>query len=181
MGKRSNYDRKERDFYPTPYEAVLPLLSHLPKGTPFVEPCAGDGALVRHLTVNEMLCQSAFDIEPQDCSVKPFNALDRFTADLIITNPPWQRELLHKMILHFRSIAPSWLLFDVDWMHTKQAAGFLDCCSKIVSVGRVSWMGNNQTGMDNCCWYLFEQNKADTVFYGRESERCRDTLEMFDD
>ena len=25
MGKRSDFERVERDFYPTPYEAVLPL------------------------------------------------------------------------------------------------------------------------------------------------------------
>ena len=30
MGKRSDYERKERDFYPTPMEAFLPLLPHLP-------------------------------------------------------------------------------------------------------------------------------------------------------
>jgi len=32
MGKRSNFDRIERDFYPTPIEAVEPLLDHLPYG-----------------------------------------------------------------------------------------------------------------------------------------------------
>ena len=29
MGKRSNYIRKDRDFYPTPLAAVYPLLPHL--------------------------------------------------------------------------------------------------------------------------------------------------------
>jgi hypothetical protein len=48
MGKRSSFDRVPRDFYPTPYEAVLPLLAHLPRCT-FNEPCAGNGALIRHL------------------------------------------------------------------------------------------------------------------------------------
>ena len=28
MGKRSDFERRERDFYPTPEEAVLPLLSY---------------------------------------------------------------------------------------------------------------------------------------------------------
>ena len=31
MGKRSNFERIERDFYPTPEEALIPLLPHLPK------------------------------------------------------------------------------------------------------------------------------------------------------
>ena len=31
MGKRSNFERNPRDFYPTPKEAVIPLLPHLPE------------------------------------------------------------------------------------------------------------------------------------------------------
>ena len=31
MGKRSDFERKPRDFYPTPMEAVEPLLEHLPQ------------------------------------------------------------------------------------------------------------------------------------------------------
>jgi len=30
MGKRSSFERAPRDFYPTPAEAVTPLLAHLP-------------------------------------------------------------------------------------------------------------------------------------------------------
>ena len=49
MGKRSDFERKPRDFYPTPIEAVEPLLPHLPEGFKFAEPCAGNGALIEHL------------------------------------------------------------------------------------------------------------------------------------
>ena len=51
MGKRSNFERREADFYPTPRPAVLPLIPYLRSGgiRTFAEPCAGDGALVRHL------------------------------------------------------------------------------------------------------------------------------------
>jgi len=52
MGKRSSFKRVERDFYPTPREAVLPLLLHLEYGTAFSEPCAGDGALIRPYVSN---------------------------------------------------------------------------------------------------------------------------------
>ena len=31
MGKRSDFERVERDFYPTPCKAVEPLVQHLPK------------------------------------------------------------------------------------------------------------------------------------------------------
>ena len=49
MGKRSNFERREADFYPTPRAAVLPLIPYLRGIRSFAEPCAGDGALVRHL------------------------------------------------------------------------------------------------------------------------------------
>lgn len=46
MGKRSDFERHERDYYRTPPSAVAPLLAHLPIMTHFIEPCAGDGALI---------------------------------------------------------------------------------------------------------------------------------------
>jgi hypothetical protein len=49
MGKRSSFERREADFYPTPRVAVVPLIPHLRCIKTFAEPCAGDGALVRHL------------------------------------------------------------------------------------------------------------------------------------
>ena len=62
MGKRSDFDRAPRDFYPTPREAVLPLLPHLGQRTLFSEPCAGDGALVDHLQAAGHLCIFESDI-----------------------------------------------------------------------------------------------------------------------
>ena len=73
------------------------------------------------------------------------------------------------MIDHLCKIAPTWLLFDADWMHTKQAIPYLDYCEKIVSIGRVKWFGN-ASGKDNSCWYLFDGKDFDrsgTTFYGR--------------
>jgi hypothetical protein len=49
MGKRSNFERREADFYPTPRAAVVPLIPHLRGISSFAEPGAGDCALVRHL------------------------------------------------------------------------------------------------------------------------------------
>ena len=63
MGKRSSFIRKERDFYPTPYEAVIPLLPYLDRDA-FCEPCAGDGLLIDHLEKHELSCKEAWDIEP---------------------------------------------------------------------------------------------------------------------
>ena len=78
-------------------------------------------------------------------------------CDYIITNPPWNRKILHPMIDHFADQKPTWLLFDSDWMHTKQSIPYLKMLKKVVSVGRVKWIeGSASVGKDNCCWYLFE-------------------------
>ena len=166
MGKRSNFVRVERDYYPTPQHAVEPLLIHLNYKTKFVEPCAGDYRLATHLEDQGHICVNAFDIEPRDSRVQQGDAFDDFKASMIITNPPWDRKILHPMIEHFTSIAPTWLLFDADWMHTKQSAQYMKWCSSIVSVGRVKWF-NNKAGKDNAAWYLFDRINFSTTFYGR--------------
>jgi hypothetical protein len=172
MGKRSDFERVERDFYPTPYEAVLPLVDHLPETFSFVEPCAGDGRLINHLKVHGGICTWASDIEPQADFVLKADALEvePQVADCVITNPPWNRKILHPMIEHFSDRIPTWLLFDADWMHTKQSVQFIPRLKRVVSIGRVKWIeGSKSTGKDNCCWYLFDKpNGIPTQFFGRK-------------
>jgi hypothetical protein len=171
VGKRSSFDRIPRDFYPTPYEAVVPLLPHLPSRCEFIEHCAGDGALIRHLEKAGHFCNFAYDVEPRAEEIYLGDA--RFTsedrADFHITNPPWDRAVLHLIIANLSALLPTWLLFDADWMHTKQSIPFMPYCHKIVSVGRVKWIPDSKmTGKDNCCWYLFDQtSEAPAQFIGR--------------
>lgn len=176
MGKRSSFERIPRDYYPTPYEAVVPLLAHLPKRAYFIEPCAGDGRLIDHLEAAGHLCVNAYDIEPRREGILQLDARKHggTWADYFITNPPWERETLHEIIAHLSDIRPTWLLFDADWMHTKQSAPFMPYCRKIVSVGRVKWIEDSPfTGKDNCAWYLFDQwpswrrRNAPAQFIGR--------------
>lgn len=169
MGKRSAFVRNPRDFYPTPVEAVLPLLPHLAPGTAFSEPCAGDGALIRHLEAHGHRCIWESDIAPQRVMWKADALKLIFVNGVIITNPPWDRSLLHPMITHFSAQRPTWLLFDADWIHTRQAAPFLPWLQKIVSVGRVKWIPDSKmTGKDNCAWHLFDQHaEGPTVFIVR--------------
>lgn len=173
MGKRSDFERNPRDFYVTPYEAVLPLLPHLPGDGLFSEPCAGNGALAEHLNnASNLTCNWKSDIDPQSVYMHRADALTLTVAlkqsEMIITNPPWDRKILHPMIDHFRGLVPTWLLFDADWKHTKQAAPYLPYCKKIVSVGRVKWIaGSKHVGKDNCCWYLFGNEQTKTEFVGR--------------
>lgn len=175
MGKRSDFERVARDYYPTPREAVEPLIDHLPQTEfDYVEPCAGDGRLIEHihqLTDGQADCVFASDIEPQRDDIFQADALQldlgEAEVDFCITNPPWERKFLHAFLDHYIDMCPTWLLFDADWAHTKQSSLLMTYCAKIVSVGRVKWFGN-MSGKDNCCWYLFDKNhKEPTQFYGR--------------
>jgi hypothetical protein len=176
MGKRSDFKRAKLDYYPTPLSAVLPLLLHVNKGSTFCEPCAGEGVLINHLELSGGLrCVSAFDVQPQTYAIRMHDAsfiteADLMDASLIITNPPWDRPVLHQIIERCSILRPTWLLFDADWMHTSQAKQHLQICRKIVSVGRVKWIeGSKNTGMENCCWYLFDANSSSTTeFIGRK-------------
>lgn len=179
MGKRSDFERIPRDFYPTPREAVLPLAPVVKPASGhrkawFYEPCCGDGALVGHLQdTDRFLCAGASDIEARGYGRQrdalDLDKYDIAAADFIITNPPWDRKVLHPMIEHFSAMRPTWLLFDADWLHTKQSAPYMPWLRKVVSVGRVKWIpGSKHTGKDNCCWYLFDQNaEGATEFVGR--------------
>jgi hypothetical protein len=171
VGKRSNFERVERDYYPTPYKAIIPLLSHLQPNTTFSEPCAGDGRLVENLEEHGHKCVYSADIEPRQKWIRKADAM-RYQArneHVIITNPPWNRDILHTLINVFARQKPTWLLFDSDWAYTLQAKPYLGRLKKIVTIGRVKWIeGSKNTGKDNCCWYLFEALESDTIrFYGK--------------
>jgi len=175
MTKRADgrFGRAERDFYPTPAEAVTPLLWRLRKGTRFYEPCAGNGTLSMTLVRCGMKCVGQSDLFPQSMAVKQLDArkLDREQlngADAIVTNPPWERKLMHELIEHLRSLAPTWLLLDADWLFTQQAAPFLRKASVIIAIGRIKWFpGSAHDGFDNHVWVRFEAHDMLPVFIGR--------------
>jgi hypothetical protein len=178
MGKRSNFERRPADFYPTPRAAMVPLFSHLRGIKTFAEPCAGEGDLVRHLESFGLRCVYRGDIrDGQDALERD----DYGGADCIITNPPWSRDVLHRLITHLQTIAPTWLLLDADWKQTRQAAPYLPHCSDIVAIGRVKWIeGSKHTGKDNACWYKFDsRHTAGPVFHWRDQGRDQASLATF--
>ena len=169
MGKRSNFERREADFYPTPRAAVVPLTPYLRAGgvKTFAEPCAGDGALVGHLESFGLRCVYSGDIRTgQDAlTLGQYGA-----ADAVVTNPPYTRAVMHRLIEHFQRIAPTWLLLDSDWASTRQATPFIASCSDIVAIGRVKWIeGSKHTGKDNHAWFRFDaRHRGAPVFHGRD-------------
>ncbi len=180
MAKRSDFERVDKDFYRTfDTRAGDRLAPFLRQRTRFIEPCAGAGDLMAQLYVHGHSCEAAWDKFPQDdCTfprILPIDALDQtistHAADCYITNPPWTREILHTLIEHLSSQLPTWLLFDADWAHTKQARPYLTYCHHIISVGRLKWIpGTTMSGKDNVAWYLFDQQAEyfGTQFIGRK-------------
>lgn len=175
MGKRSTFERRPRDWYPTPPEAVVPLLPHLEPGTDFIEPCAGDGALVGELERAGHVCVWALDIEPQAPGIQKLDAL-QFTnpggASAFITNPPWPMpgkggDPVISLILHFITMAPTWLLLPFDFAANRYFAKVADHCERIVPIGRVSWEGNGIPGKDNAAWFLFSKGPNLTILEAR--------------
>ena len=170
MGKRSDFDRQPRDFYPTPVKPVQALLPYLEYAT-FDEPCAGNGALVRHLLAAGHVLGSAYDIEPQADWIHTGDALNATTceSECFITNPPWRRDILHPLITRLSDIAPTWLLIDAGWLFTLQSAPFMERVHKIVAVGRVKWIPDSpHTGKDDAVWILIDKpNPGSTEFIGR--------------
>lgn len=177
MGKRSDFPRNKHDFYATPYEAAAPLAKIVvarDRWRRFVAPCAGAGDLIRHLESFGFVCDFAFDIEPLAPGIERLDVFDWNGGEkpqLIITNPPWSRDLLHPMIEKFANIAPTYLLFDADWAHTRQAVPYLPYCTDIWPIGRVKWIpGSPSVGKDNACWYRFNRGAhRATVFHPRGS------------
>lgn len=174
MGKRSSFERVEKDYYRTiDPRAVAALATHLPKPVTYVEPCAGKGDLIESLYRLGHTCVRASDISPSGYGIDRRDALTleyAYPAQCIITNPPWSRPILHRMIEHFVKIADyAWLLFDADWAHTRQSATYMPYCTHIVSVGRLVWIpGTNTSGKDNCAWYRFSRDGDGlTRFVGR--------------
>lgn len=175
---KTKFVRRKNDFYRTPASAVLPLIPFLKPGTLYSEVCAGDGLLIDHLSSHGMICHEAYDIDPRRQDIKQRDLLDDFEdpfevdedVDCVITNPPWTRKLLHPMIELLCEQKPTWLLFDAGWKHTAQATPYLKKCVKIVTVGRVSWMFNGQSGVDDSAFYLFDPSHPDAGaprFYGK--------------
>lgn len=175
MTKRTDgqFERRERDFYPTPATAVRPLVYHLPYDSVVYEPCCGDGALINSLR------GLGYNV-PFGCDIMyGFDALNLTREHLgnathFVTNPPWRRDIMHPLLMHLSDLLPTWLLFDADWKHTEQAIPYMNRCRRIVSVGRVKWIpGSKYQGFDNCAWYEFTRpiENSPPLFYGRKPRK----------
>lgn len=176
MGKRSNYEKIDRNYYPTPKAAVVPLKNMLVPVT-FCEPCAGDGRLVSHIEelIPGSLCLLATDIEPQTDWIlqgDANNLTDETLANCqaIITNPPFTWSILQPLMDKWISLRPTILLLPADFMHNQRMAPYMEKCEWVKSVGRVKWIEDSKSGgMENFVWMCFNKdNTTPTLFFGRD-------------
>jgi hypothetical protein len=173
MSKRTNFDKIPKDFYPTfDKSALVPAFVNDISEKTYAEPCCGEGDLVNLLS-RIAVCKWQSDLENRGYGVvkdaMEVSISDIADVDMIITNPPYTKSIVLPMIDHFTALKPTWLLLPADWMHNIYFKPYLGKCSKIISIGRMSWMRNTKMkSTENYCWYFWEdmENK-NTTFIGR--------------
>jgi hypothetical protein len=173
MGKRSSFTRVARDLYNTPAPAVAPLLRWLPRGTPFIEPCYGEGRLRWVLQGAGLQFVGGFDL-PIDAREHDYGMKQ---GEVFITNPPYwgQPDDLHPLIENLSDQAPTWLLMSSDWLFNQSSGPIIaNRLRRIVAVGRVRWIPNSpHVGKDNCVWLLFYRYGRRATFIGRTNGQSR--------
>jgi hypothetical protein len=179
--RRPGLKPRERDDWPTPWPAVLPLLPHLKPHTRFIEPCCGAGDLVQHLERAGHACVASYDL-PIDARIASY-AID--PDAIFITNLPFRRRFEpNRIIANLSDQRPLWALFYSDWLFTSQAAPVLPRLRAVAVIGRCKWIpGTPHSGMENCCWCLFDQPRPDgrieIRFFGRIDSRADSTRVVY--
>lgn len=181
MGKRgSNYERSPRDLYETvDPRAVAALLPYVDRELPFVENCAGAGALADQLVAAGMICADMCDTHPLRDDIHLADALHWHAVGAqYITNPPFTRPLMHAIMRHCARQVPSWFLVEADWLITQQAGEIIRRHgSQVVAVGRLRWFregdprdkGNDP--MDNFVWVkLVPEPYGGIIFWPRAAK-----------
>lgn len=177
MSKRSTFEKKPKDFYPTTDpKAIPPAFRAFIQGRRYAEPCCGAGDLV-DLLADIAICRWESDVECRgagklwDAMSLSKNELEK--CECIITNPPYTKEVLLPMIDKFISLKPTWLLLPADLMHNKYFSDYMKKCSRVISVGRLCWFpkeGKRVASTENYAWYFWPYKATpdnETVFYGR--------------
>lgn len=169
MGKRSNFEKNPRDYYRTfDPKAGIALEPFVDPKAKYIEPFAGAGDLIQQLKFAD--CVLAYDIEPQACMVEQADAFeigaeDLIDVDLLITNPPWSKDIFHKALDHFVPLIDCWFLMSSGWKQNKGSAEYVNkWLTDIVPIGRMKWIeGSPHSSVDDCEWLKFSYWKKDAA------------------
>jgi len=146
VSKFSSFERIDKEFYPTIDPKSIPpnFLKHI-KGKTYAEPCCGAGDLI-NLIGDNAVCRWKSDLNPAGCGVAwdamklSKNELEK--CELIVTNPPYLKDVLLPLISHLSSLRPTWMLLPADIMHNGYMVEPMKKCERVVSIGRLYWFVN---------------------------------------
>lgn len=172
--------RSPADFYPTPAWCVTRLLEAavLPGGH-WLEPCAGDGALIRACNAYRSdLCWSAAELRPS-CApeldvlvgssdrvhigdlLESVDWIRAQSPDVIITNPPFRlaREVMSVLIGHGATVV---LLLRLNFLASAQRAPFMRRHPPDVYVlpNRPSFVSGGRTDSVEYAWFVWPDSGA---------------------
>lgn len=177
MSKRSNFKKNPRDYYQTidrrAGDALAPFIKDVKY---FAEPFAGNGALVHQLQENHnKFCMWKSDIEPQpdisfglQCYKIDYKEVDIYHLDLcdvLITNPPFTKELFHQAIESFTPMIDCWWLMQADYIFNLGSTKILDTyVTDVVTIGRLKWFKDTtMSSTDNFVWIRTSMDKIEDI------------------
>jgi len=165
MGFKGKDKRIENDFYPTPENAIIPILKYLPN-TKIWEPACGDGA------ISKVLINNGFDVVSTDKNdygygITGIDFLNEEVkrASIMITNPPFS--LLNEFIFraYLLGIDEFFLLAPLDKLNGIKRTYLLEQCGLFGIYGfrgRLKFNGGKQPMMFHA-WYHFKKDHCDEI------------------
>lgn len=127
--------RRADDFYATPSWCTRAILKHLPSFKVALDPCAGDGAIVKELrTVYGRLVRvEGIELDRERATVADAEHRDALLsepwprADLVITNPPYSlaMEFVERALAEVVPGGTLAMLLRLGWLSSQKRATFL--------------------------------------------------------
>lgn len=179
----SGYERRERDFYPTPPECTKALFqTMLPHGGMHIwEPACGDGAISNVLTEMGHTVENS-DIHPllDDAMTLDFLTCGHVIAHGIVTNPPYGKlaEAFARRCIHHvenGNVQFAALLMRHEYDAAKGRHPIFGGCplyyGKLTLLWRPQWIEDSEgSPRFSYAWYIWS-NKADgtpKLFYAKK-------------
>lgn len=169
--------RRPMDFYETSKEAVDALVEHYLKGTfksevQILEPCCGDGAIVKAL--GELGYTHVWDNDVDVCRIASSHVDARdhkfdyptpgaAKIHLAVTNPPFNQAFSILKNLHSQVDAVALLLRLTFLEPTKDRGPWLakNPPNKLIVLPRYSFTGGGKTDSVTCAWMIWDKHFPD--------------------
>lgn len=159
--------RRENDFYPTPEFATKALLENVPIGGIVLEPCSGDGDIVRvlkkhpgieHVTTNDLSWYRHAQYQEDATKQTIYDMAD---FDWIVTNPPFSHayEILERA--HKNAEYGVALLLRLSFLEPTYKRGpflFETPPNKLLILPRISFTGDGKTDSTTCAWIIWDKS-----------------------